>query len=140
TVELRLLTPVAVSAGSQRLTLGATRLQLERSTIVLDSLDWDRGRIRSRGQLSGLQVGHLLELAEIFTGEAPPLRSDLLLDGEWNLNLAETAAGFAELRRRSGDLSVNAGRGFTTMGLGQTVLRAEAAGNRLQLRGSVVSS
>ncbi|UXC35468.1 translocation/assembly module TamB domain-containing protein [Cupriavidus gilardii] len=140
TVELRLLTPVAVSAGSQRLTLGATRLQLERSTIVLDSLDWDRGRIRSRGQLSGLQVGHLLELAEIFTGEAPPLRSDLVLDGEWNLNLAETASGFAELRRRSGDLSVNAGRGFTTMGLGQTVLRAEAAGNRLQLRGSVVSS
>lgn len=140
TVELRLLTPVAVSAGAQRLTLGATRLQLERSTIVLDSLDWDRGRIRSKGQLSGVQVGHLLDLAEVFTGAAPPVRSDLVLDGEWNLNLAETASGFAELRRRSGDLSVNAGRGYTTLGLGQTVLRAEAAGNRLQLRGNVVSS
>ncbi len=140
TVELRLLTPVAVSAGAQRLTLGATRLQLERSTLVLDSLDWDRGRIRSKGQLSGLHVGHLLELAEVFTGDAPPLRSDLVLDGEWNLNLAETASGFAELRRRSGDLSVNAGRGYTTLGLGQTVLRADAAGNRLQLRGNVVSS
>ncbi|MFX7620856.1 hypothetical protein ABTJ52_20945, partial [Acinetobacter baumannii] len=87
------------SAGAQRLTLGATRLQLERSTIVLDSLDWDRGRIRSKGQLSGVQVGHRLDLAEVFTGAAPPVRSDLVLDGEWNLNLAETASGFAELRR-----------------------------------------
>ncbi|NSX04525.1 translocation/assembly module TamB domain-containing protein [Cupriavidus gilardii] len=140
TVQLRLLTPVAISAGAQRLTLGATRLQLERATIALDSLDWDRGRIRSKGQLTALHVGHLLQLAEAFTGEAPPVRSDLVLDGQWNLNLAETASGFAELRRRSGDLSVNAGRGFTTLGLGETVVRAEAAGNRLQLRGNLVSS
>lgn len=140
TVELKLLTPVAVSAGAQKLTLGQTRLQLARGTIALDRLDWDRGRIRTQGALSGLQVGHLLALAEAFTGDAPPLRSDLVLDGQWNLNLAETASGFAELRRRSGDLSVNAGRGFTTLGLGDTVLRAEAAGNRLQLRGNVVSS
>ncbi len=140
TVELRLLTPVAVSVGAQRLTLGQTRLQLARGTIALDRLDWDRGRIRTQGALSGLQVGHLLALAEAFTGDAPPLRSDLVLDGQWNLNLAETASGFAELRRRSGDLSVNAGRGLTPLGLGETVLRAEAAGTRLQLRGNVVSS
>lgn len=140
TVELKLLTPVAVSAGAQKLTLGQTRLQLARGTIALDRLDWDRGRIRTQGALNGLQVGHLLALAEAFTGDAPPLRSDLILDGQWNLNLAETASGFAELRRRSGDLSVNAGRGYTTLGLGDTVLRAEAAGTRLQLRGNVVSS
>lgn len=140
TVELKLLKPVAVSASAQKLTLGQTRLQLARGTIALDRLDWDRGRIRTQGALSGLQVGHLLALAEAFTGDAPPLRSDLVLDGQWNLNLAETASGFAELRRRSGDLSVNAGRGYTALGLGETVLRAEAAGTRLQLRGNVVSS
>ena len=47
-----------------------------------------------------------------------------MIDGRWNVVLAENATGFAELSRRSGDLSVSAGRGFTTLELGQTALRA----------------
>lgn len=140
TVNLRLAAPAQLQVADQRVRLGATRLLLDRSALSIDSLDWDHGRIRTQGNLDGLQVGRVLELVETITGEKPPLRSDLVIDGRWNLTLAETASGFAELRRRSGDASVNAGRGFTTLGLGETALRAEVVGgNRLALRGGVVS-
>ncbi|MCO4888823.1 translocation/assembly module TamB [Cupriavidus sp. WGtm5] len=139
TVNLRLAAPTQLLVADQRVRLGATRLLLDRATLVIDSLDWDHGRIRSAGSLDGLQVARVLELMETITGERPPVRSDLVIDGRWNLALAETATGFAELRRRSGDLSVNAGRGFTTLGLGETSLRADAGGNRIALRGGMVS-
>ncbi|MDQ0143909.1 translocation/assembly module TamB domain-containing protein [Cupriavidus necator] len=139
TVNLRLAAPTQLLVADQRVRLGATRLLLDRATLAIDSLDWDHGRIRSAGSLDGLQVGRVLELMETLTGERPPVRSDLVIDGRWNLALAETASGFAELRRRSGDLSVNAGRGFTTLGLGETTLRADAGGNRIALRGGMVS-
>ncbi|MGX6566148.1 translocation/assembly module TamB domain-containing protein [Cupriavidus necator] len=139
TVNLRLAAPTQLLVADQRVRLGAARLLLDRATLTIDSLDWDHGRIRSAGSLDGLQVGHVLELMETITGEKPPVRSDLVIDGRWNLALAETATGFAELRRRSGDLSVNAGRGFTTLGLGETSLRADAGGNRIAMRGGMVS-
>jgi translocation and assembly module TamB len=140
TVNLRLAAPTQLLVADQHVRLGAARLLLDRATLAIDSLDWDHGRIRTAGSLNGLQVGHVLELMETITGEKPPVRSDLVIDGRWNLALAETATGFAELRRRSGDLSVNAGRGFTTLGLGETSLRAEAGGNRIALRGGMVSA
>ncbi|WP_042886986.1 translocation/assembly module TamB domain-containing protein [Cupriavidus necator] len=139
TVNLRLAAPTQLLVADQHVRLGAARLLLDRATLAIDSLDWDHGRIRTAGSLDGVQVGHILELMETITGEKPPVRSDLVLDGRWNLALAETATGFAELRRRSGDLSVNAGRGFTTLGLGETSLRADAGGNRIALRGGMVS-
>jgi translocation and assembly module TamB len=139
-LSVRLLAPAQLSAGAGRVTLGATRLLVERATLRIDRLDWDQGRIRSAGALDGLQIAHVLEMMRTFTGETPPVRSDLVIDGRWDLNLAETASGFAELRRRGGDLSVNAGRGFTTLGLGDSALRADVAGGRINLRGGVVST
>ena len=138
-VNLRLAAPAQLTVAEQRLELGATRLLFDRAVLQIDSLNWDHGRIRTQGHLDGLQVGHVLELVETLTGEKPPLRSDLVIDGRWNLTLAETAAGFAEIRRRSGDASVNAGRGFTSLGLGETSLRADIAGNRITLRGGTLA-
>jgi len=139
TLNLRLLAPVGLMVADQHVTLGATRLQLERAAVAIDSFDWDHGRIRSQGRLDGVQIGHTLEMIEALSGDKLPLRSDMVLDGRWNVVLAETASGFAELSRRSGDISVNAGRGYTALELGQTMLRAEAAGNRLVLRGGISS-
>lgn len=140
TFDLRLTAPATVSAGAGRVTVGQTRLLFSGATLALDDLDWNQGRIRSRGELNALQIAKVLELLAALTGEAPPVRSDLVLDGRWDLNLAERANGFAEIRRRSGDLSVNAGRGYTALGLGETILRADATGDRLQLRGRLAAS
>ncbi|MGT2491470.1 hypothetical protein ACU4GD_15380 [Cupriavidus basilensis] len=119
TVNVRLIAPAQLLVADQHVRLGAAGLQFERARVNVDSFEFDHGRIRTQGNLDGLQVANLLRLAEALSGEAPPVRSDLVLDGRWNITLAETASGFAELRRRSGDVSVSAGRGFTTLGLGE---------------------
>ncbi len=137
TANVRLSAPAQLQVAGQRVRLGATSLLFDHARVHVEAFEFDHGRIRTQGNLDGLQVANLLGLAEAFTGEAPPLRSDLVLDGRWNITLAETASGFAELRRRSGDVSVNAGRGFTTLGLGETALRADLAGNRINLRGGM---
>ncbi|MES2010651.1 MAG: translocation/assembly module TamB domain-containing protein [Pseudomonadota bacterium] len=137
TVNVRLIAPTQLQVSDQRVHLGAASLQFERARVTVDSFDFDHGRIRTQGNLDGLQVANVLRLAEALTGEAPPVRSDLVLDGRWNITLAESASGFAELRRRSGDVSVSAGRGYTALGLGETALRAEFAGSRVNLRGGI---
>lgn len=135
TVNLRLAAPTTLTVANQRIQLGQARIVFDRANMTIDGFDFDHGRIRTQGNFSGVQVLHILELMETVTGEKQPVRSDLVLDGNWNLNLAETASGFAEIRRRSGDASVNAGRGWTSLGLGDTRLRAEFSGNRVTLRG-----
>ncbi|MGX0935946.1 translocation/assembly module TamB domain-containing protein [Cupriavidus metallidurans] len=139
TVNLRLAAPTQLLVADQHIRLGQTRLVLDRSTLSIDGFEFDHGRIHTQGNLDGVQVAHVLEVLQALTGEPPPIRSDLVLDGKWNLNLAETATGFAEIRRRSGDVSVNAGRGWATLGLGETALRAEFVGNRMTLRGGTTS-
>lgn len=140
TVNVRLIAPAQLLVADQRVRLGAAGLQFEQARVNVDAFEFDHGRIRTQGNLDSLQVANVLRLAEALTGEAPPVRSDLVLDGRWNITLAETASGFAELRRRSGDVSVSAGRGYTTLGLGETALRAEFAGSRLNLRGGIEAS
>lgn len=138
-VNVRLLAPAQLMVADQRIRLGPAQLQFARATMRVDGFEFDHGRIRTQGNFNGVEVANLLKLMETWTGEAPPVRSDLVLDANWNLNLAETATGFAEVRRRSGDASVNAGRGWTTLGLGETALRADFGGNRVTLRGGTTS-
>lgn len=139
-VNVRLTRPMQLAVADQRITVGATQLQFERATLTLDQFAWDHGRVRSKGTLDNLQMARVLEVVETITGERPPVRSDMVIDGIWDLNLAETAGGFAQLRRRSGDVTVDAGRGLTTLGVSEAVVRAEAAGGRINLRGNIVSS
>ena len=139
TVNVKLLAPAQLMVADRHIRLGQTRLQFERATMNIDGFDFDHGRIRTQGNFNGVEVGNLIKVLETFTGESQPVRSDLVLDANWNLNLAETATGFAEIRRRSGDMSVNAGRGWTTLGLSETALRAEFSGNRVTLRGGTTS-
>jgi len=139
TANVRLVSPTQLMVADRHIRLGQTRLQFDRATMSIEGFEFDHGRIRTQGNFNGVEVGNIIKLMETFTGESQPVRSDLVLDGGWNLNLAETASGFAEIRRRSGDASVNAGRGWTTLGLGETALRADFSGNRVTLRGGSTS-
>ncbi|MCA3187459.1 MULTISPECIES: translocation/assembly module TamB domain-containing protein [unclassified Cupriavidus] len=139
TANVRLVSPTQLMVADRHIRLGQARLQFERATMNIEGFEFDHGRIRTQGNFNGVEVGNILKLMEAFSGESQPVRSDLVLDASWNLNLAETATGFAEVRRRSGDASVNAGRGWTTLGLGETALRADFSGNRVTLRGGTTS-
>ncbi|HEY2024872.1 translocation and assembly module protein TamB, partial [Paraburkholderia sp.] len=129
---LNLEAPLAVSAGPGRLTLGATRLTIEGAVLSLKSFAFDHGRIQSAGTLTDVSVARLQQLQHEITGEPPSARTDLVFDGDWDFSLGATASGHIELRRRSGDVTVEIGRGLASMGISDIRARAEfTGGNRL---------
>jgi translocation and assembly module TamB len=132
TPALNLESPLAVSAAPSRLTLGATRLSIEGAVLSLKSFAFDHGKIQSAGSLTDVSLAHLQELRRELTGEPPHVRTDLVFDGDWDFSLGATATGHIQLRRRSGDVTVEIGRGLASMGIADISTRAEfTGGNRL---------
>jgi translocation and assembly module TamB len=134
TVALALETPLSVSAGGGRATLGAAKLTLEGAAIDLKSLVYDHGRLRSAGTVSGLSVARVLEVREALTGQRSSVRTDLVLDAGWDFSIGATATGSFQIKRRGGDVTVETGRGVASLGLVDLSARAAfGAGNRLNL-------
>jgi len=132
TPALNLESPLAVSAGPRRLTLGATRLTLEGAVLSLKSFSFDHGKAQSAGSLTGISVARLQDLRREITGTPPAVKTDLIFDGDWDFALGTTASGHIQLRRRSGDVTVEIGRGLASLGISDIAARAEfSGGNRL---------
>ncbi|ALL64446.1 putative exported protein [Paraburkholderia caribensis MBA4] len=132
TPALNMETPLTVSAGGQRVTLGPTRLTLEGSVLDLKSFALDHGRIRSAGTLTGVSVARMLELRQEFTGVPSTLKTDLVFDGDWDFALGESATGHIQLKRRGGDITIEVGRGFSPLGITDVAARADfSGGNQL---------
>ncbi|MFM0669907.1 translocation/assembly module TamB domain-containing protein [Paraburkholderia sediminicola] len=132
TPALNLESPLAVSAGPDRLTLGATRLTLEGAVLSLKTFAFDHGKVQSAGSLTGISVARLQDLRHEITGEPPHVKTDLVFDGDWDFVLGSTATGHIQLQRRSGDVTVEIGRGLASLGITNIAARAEfSGGNRL---------
>ncbi|CAD6539468.1 hypothetical protein LMG28727_03647 [Paraburkholderia kirstenboschensis] len=132
TPALNLESPLAVSAGPRRLTLGATRLTLEGAVLSLKSFSFDHGKAQSAGSLTGISVARLQDLRREITGTPPAVKTDLIFDGDWDFALGSTASGHIQLQRRSGDVTVEIGRGLASLGISDISARAEfSGGNRL---------
>lgn len=134
TPAVALQAPLAVSAGAGRVTLGATRLTLEGATVDLKSFAFDHGQIRSAGSVSGASVARFFEVRQELTGQRPPVRTDVVLDADWDFSLGANATGHLQVKRRSGDVTIETGRGIASLGL--TDLNARAVfvpGNRLDV-------
>ena len=130
--SLNLESPLTVSYGPQRLVLGATRLAAEGAVLNLKSFAMENGRLQSAGTLTNLSVPHLLEVRQELTGAEPPIRTDLVFDGDWNFTLGATATGYAQLKRRAGDVTIDGTRGLAALGITDIVARADFSdGNRL---------
>ncbi|KAE8757980.1 MULTISPECIES: translocation/assembly module TamB domain-containing protein [Paraburkholderia] len=132
TPALNLESPLAVSAGPNHLTLGATRLTLEGAVLSLKSFAFDHGKIQSAGTLTDISLVRLQDLRRQITGEPPAVKTDLMFDGDWDFALGSTASGHVQLKRRSGDVTVEIGRGLASLGITDMSARAEfSGGNRL---------
>ncbi|REE19989.1 translocation and assembly module TamB [Paraburkholderia sp. BL27I4N3] len=132
TPALNLESPLAVSAGPDRLTLGTTRLTLEGAVLSLKTFAFDHGKVQSAGSLTGISVARLQDLRREITGEPPHVKTDLVFDGDWDFALGSTATGHIQLQRRSGDVTVEIGRGLASLGISSLAARAEfSGGNRL---------
>ncbi|WP_420874520.1 translocation/assembly module TamB domain-containing protein [Paraburkholderia tropica] len=132
--DLTMQSPLTVSAGAGKVTLGATRIVAEGAALDLKGFDLDHGRIRSAGSLTNVSVARMMALRQQFTGEPSTLKTDLVFDGDWDFSIGPTATGYVQLKRRSGDVTVEIGRGLASLGLGDINARAAfSGGNRLTL-------
>ncbi|MEM5311928.1 translocation/assembly module TamB domain-containing protein [Paraburkholderia sp. JHI869] len=131
---VKLQSPMTVSAGPGKVTLGATRLVGEGASLDLKSFDLDHGRIRSAGTLTNVSLARIMQIRAQFTGVPSTLRTDLVFDGDWDFSVGQTATGYAQIKRRSGDVTTEVGRGFASLGVADLNARAAfSGGNRLAL-------
>ncbi|WP_420473759.1 translocation/assembly module TamB domain-containing protein [Noviherbaspirillum sp. ST9] len=98
--------PLSARIAPGAVTLGASRIRLEGAQIDLQGFQYNDRRIRTEGAFRGLEVARLLDLRRQLTGAKPPLTTDLVLDGDWSLTLADRASGFVQVERRSGDINL----------------------------------
>ncbi|MDR5736417.1 MULTISPECIES: translocation/assembly module TamB domain-containing protein [unclassified Caballeronia] len=132
TPSVNLESPLSVSYGPQRIVLGATRLVAEGTSLNLKSFALEGGRIQSAGTLTNLSVPRLLEVRRQMTGEESSIRTDLIFDGNWDFSLGATATGYAQIKRRGGDVTIDGTRGVAALGISDIVARADfTSGNRL---------
>ena len=130
--------PLAVRAGPGQVTLGATRIDIEKALVSLDSLDFQSdGPLHSQGTISALDMGHMLTLWKQISGSEPPVKTDLVLDAAWNFTLADSASGFLQIERKSGDLQLPTAARGTALGLRQLRLRGDFAGAALRLNAAL---
>ncbi|RQR47635.1 hypothetical protein DIE21_26110 [Burkholderia sp. Bp9140] len=134
TPAVALRSPLTVSAGAGRVTLGATRLTLEGAAIDLKSFVFDHGQMRSAGSVRDASVARFLEIRQELTGQRPPIRTDVVLDADWDFSLGANATGYVQVKRRGGDVTIESGRGIASLGLTDLSARASfAPGNRLNV-------
>ncbi|PMS14826.1 hypothetical protein C0Z18_29835 [Trinickia dabaoshanensis] len=127
---LELQAPVAVSAASEHVTLGPTRLTVEGATLDIKSLAYDHGAIRSAGSASNLSIARLIAVRQMLTGQPSRVSSDLVLAADWDFTLGRTASGYARIERRSGDATLSTGYGTASFGVTALAARVELNGAR----------
>ncbi|HEV2610868.1 MAG TPA: translocation/assembly module TamB domain-containing protein [Noviherbaspirillum sp.] len=123
--------PLAVSVAPGRVDLGNTRFDIARAVVDLKSFQFNNQLVKSEGSFNELNIGHLLALRRQFTGEAPPVDTNLILDGQWNVTLADRADGFVRIDRSSGDIGISGPAGNSLLGLNALSLTANLQGNRV---------
>jgi len=121
--------PAPLRVSQQRAQLDRFRLDGDSALITVDQFVRDAHGMSSRGRFERLQVASLLR----FTAPDPMFGTDLQLDGEWDVALADTLAGSVKIRRRQGDVMM---RGSAPMALGLRTLEADAnaGGGRLSVQ------
>ena len=131
--RLALHAPLSISVAMDHIVLGASRLHVEDAIIDLKKFSYEKGKFLSAGTINALKVGTVLDLLQELSGKQVPIKTDLVLDGSWDLALQETASGFMQIARRHGDLSLNPGRGNVSLNLSMLTLRADLQANQIKL-------
>lgn len=98
-LNLILQNPVNVEAGSNRVSLSASRWSALGGSLNLQSFLWDKKTgLQSKGSAGGLQVEQLKAVLPI------PLEQNLVLGADWDMNYSQNATGYFKVSRQSGDI------------------------------------
>ncbi|RXZ38008.1 hypothetical protein D9O50_00135 [Oxalobacteraceae bacterium CAVE-383] len=125
--------PLSVDAGADHAVIGPGRFDIAGAVIDLQGFSYRPEGVRSQGNIQALNVGVVMDLLRQFGIALPPLKTDLVLDSRWNLALTDTAAGFLEIERKSGDIVINTGDIDVPLGLSTVKLRADLQNNAVNL-------
>ncbi|WP_338910920.1 translocation/assembly module TamB domain-containing protein [Mycetohabitans rhizoxinica] len=128
--EIKLAAPATVNASAGHWVIGATRLSVERALLDLKSFQYAGGRLQSSGSLTHIDVARLLQLREQLTHQPASFRTDLVFDAQWDVSFGQRAAGYAQIKRRSGDVTIDAGRGIASLGVSDAMVRIDFAAHR----------
>ncbi|KAF1038923.1 MAG: Translocation and assembly module subunit TamB [Herbaspirillum frisingense] len=135
--RIAMASPLTLDASAEAIEAGSTRIEIDRMAIELQRLSYRQGRIASAGQARALDIGRLLEIAQEFTGTPPPVKTDLVLDSDWDFSLAENASGHLQIARKSGDVRVTTSNGEAVLGLSELKLRSDFQGQQMRVVGRV---
>jgi translocation and assembly module TamB len=127
----RLRKPAPLVVSGQEVQLEDFYLETDTGVVALENFERNARGLSTRGRLESLQLGQLLE----FATQDPPVRTDLVLSGDWNLRMNQNQAlsGTLALRREQGDV-VMLGQTPIPLGLNTLQLNARTAGNELDLQ------
>jgi len=115
----RLASPAPLLLSAERVQLEQFLLDADAGRFAVEVFARDSAGIVTRGRIERLQIARLLRYRQ----PAPPVKTDLVLAGEWNVRLTETLSGSLGLRREGGDLTVLAN---APVSLGLSALAASA--------------
>ena len=104
--NLRLLNPIRLEAGAERVQLNDARWSAMRGSLNLQSFSWEAQRgITTRGSATGLHLEELNNLLDIGGGDADQaVKQNLVVNGDWDINYSQNATGYLNLQQQGGDV------------------------------------
>jgi translocation and assembly module TamB len=129
---MQLSAPAGLLLSREQQQVNQLALMVAGGRVTVEQFNRQGTQLTSRGALTNLPLAPLLSLLET----APPLTTDLRVDGDWNLRVGDSLDGQLRLRRQSGDVQMKdpaLNLGLTTLALdlgaeaGRVTARVEAA-------------
>jgi translocation and assembly module TamB len=117
---VRLAAPAALEIARDHVHVGQARLNVADGNVDVGTLEWDDGRITTRGAFAGVPVTTLAKVS----GVKLPFISTITLAGDWSLAAAPRLNGSATVRREQGDLFFGSDSG---VGSGDRAFRVTTA-------------
>ncbi|MGQ0651497.1 MAG: translocation/assembly module TamB domain-containing protein, partial [Betaproteobacteria bacterium] len=127
---VRLVAPAPLRVSAERIELGRLEAALSEGRLLVREASWERGRLSSSGEFSGLPAQWLVVAA----GAGERVQSSMLVDGNWTLAAAPRLDGALRLRRRSGDVVLLGAESSTPLGLSEAVIEGRFNAGRFVAR------
>ncbi|HJV74223.1 MAG TPA: translocation/assembly module TamB domain-containing protein [Noviherbaspirillum sp.] len=124
-IHAQMTSTAALLLSAQRIRLENLQLDTDAGHIAVAEFSRDPAGITTRGRLDNLQLAQLLRYRP-----ETPVKTDLILGGEWNVRIAETLSGTVNMRRERGDMTI---LGATPLALGLRNLSANVNADRGRL-------
>ncbi|WP_035055210.1 translocation/assembly module TamB domain-containing protein [Andreprevotia chitinilytica] len=134
-LPMRLMGATNLEAGPKAVHLGNARLAIGESTLQIDRLNWQPGKLDTSGSAPRLLPAEWAKLAGL-----KKLDTDLVLSARWQIAQANWLDGFVELERLSGDAAMRNGDNvLQALQLDQFKLRVAAVQSRVTAAGELQS-